>query len=110
MSLIELSAPKQTELFDTLKQRQFSGQLILTNEKGRQWTFYLSAGRIICATGGFHPVRRWQRNLVAVVPNSPKMPAQSSMWQSSLKKTSPQSLRVGWEYQLLCYWCIFVDF
>lgn len=104
MSLIELSAPKQTELFDTLKQRQFSGQLVLTDEKGRQWTFYLSVGRIIYATGGIHPVRRWQRNLRGVVPNAPNIPAQSSVWQGNLKKTSPQSLRVGWEYQLLCYW------
>jgi two-component system, chemotaxis family, response regulator PixG len=104
MSLIELSSPKQTELFDTLKQRQFSGQLILTSEKERQWTFYLSAGRIIYVSDGIHPVRRWQRNLTIVVPSPPNIPAQSSTWQSSLKKTSPQSLRVGWEYQLLCYW------
>jgi two-component system, chemotaxis family, response regulator PixG len=104
MSLIELSAPKQTELFDTLKQRQFSGQIRLTGEKKQQWTFYLSAGSIIYVTGGIHPVRRWQRNLTAVVPNSPNIPAQASTWQSSLTKTSPKSLRVGWEYQLLCYW------
>jgi two-component system, chemotaxis family, response regulator PixG len=104
MSLIELSASQQTELFDTLKQRQFSGQLRLTSEKGRQWTFYLSAGNVMYVTGGIHPVRRWQRNLMAVVPNSPTIPSQSSTWQNSLQKTSPQSLKLGWEYQLLCYW------
>jgi two-component system, chemotaxis family, response regulator PixG len=104
MSSIEFSAKKQTELFEILKQRQFSGQLRLSDTKQRQWTFYLSSGRIIYATGGIHPVRRWQRNLTLATDSLPEIPSQPEIWQASLEKTAPESLRIGWEYQLLCYW------
>jgi chemotaxis family two-component system response regulator PixG len=104
MSLINFSASKQTELFEILKQRQFSGQLLLRDLKERQWTFYLSSGRILYVTGGIHPARRWQRNLALVTLHPPKVPSEPSVWQSCLEKTAPESLQLSWEYQLLCFW------
>jgi chemotaxis family two-component system response regulator PixG len=104
MSSIEFSARKQTELFDLLKQRQFSGQLLLVDSKQRKWTFYLSAGRIIYVTGGINPIRRWQRNLALATSHIPEIPAHPSIWQRVLEKNAPESLRLGWEYQLLCFW------
>lgn len=104
MSSIEFSARKQTELFDLLKQRQFSGQLSLTDAIQRKWIFYLSGGRIIYVSGGIHPNRRWQRNLALSARQIPTIPAQPSVWQSVLEKIAPESLKMGWQYQLLCYW------
>ncbi|OKH19162.1 response regulator [Hydrococcus rivularis NIES-593] len=104
MSSIEFSARKQTELFDLLKQRQFSGQLLLADSKQRRWTFYLSAGRIIYVSGGIHPTRRWQRNLALAASHIPEIPTHPSIWQRVLEKNAPESLRFGWEYQLLCFW------
>lgn len=104
MSLIEFSARKQTELFSHLKQRQFNGQLLLTDSQKREWRFYLSQGDIFHISGGIHPVRRWQRNLALATSQPPQIPAQSSVWQNSLTATAPESLQLGWEYQLLCFW------
>jgi len=49
--------------FTTLKPERFSGKLLLKGSLGQEWIFYLFLGRILYATGGIHPVRRWRRNL-----------------------------------------------
>jgi two-component system, chemotaxis family, response regulator PixG len=104
MSLIEFSARKQTELFSHLKQRKFNGQLLLTDSQKREWSFYLSQGDIFHIAGGIHPVRRWQRNLALAISPPPNIPAQPSVWQNSSTIAASESLQLGWEYQLLCYW------
>lgn len=104
MSLIKFSARKQTELFSHLKQRKFNGQLLLTDSQKREWSFYLSQGGIFHITGGIHPVRRWKRNLALATSQPPQMPAQPSVWQNPSTATAPESLQLGWEYQLLCFW------
>jgi len=48
--------------FLLMKEEQFSGQLILKNSLGYNWVFHLFLGRILYASGGIHPVRRWRRN------------------------------------------------
>ena len=45
-----------------LKQERFSGQVLVKEQAGQEWNFYLFLGRILYATGGAHPVRRWRRN------------------------------------------------
>ncbi|MGH1396074.1 MAG: response regulator [Trichormus sp.] len=47
---------------------QYNGQLILTSPKGHQWTFYYRLGRIVWATGGTHPFRRWRRLMAQHCP------------------------------------------
>ena len=44
------------------KHEHFSGQILLTSSSKREWCLYLYLGRILYATGGGHPVRRWVRN------------------------------------------------
>lgn len=98
----EFVASKQAGLFQTLKQPRFTGQLILTSPKGHQWTFFLYLGRIMYATGGNHPVRRWRRNL-AFYLNQINWDPKS--WQKDLENIPDQELNTTcWEYQLLCLW------
>ncbi|NEO98301.1 MAG: response regulator [Symploca sp. SIO2E9] len=96
-----LTAQKQFQFLKTLKRLRFSGQLVLAGSTGQQWIVYFYLGEIIYATGGTHPVRRWQRNLIA---HSPQIPAQSSAWQSDLIGIDSGSLTISWEYRLLCLW------
>ena len=95
------TASKQIQFLATLKQIRFSGQLLLTESKGQQWSFYFYLGSIIYATGGIHPVRRWRRNLVACCP---QMPSQRTAWQQDLAALEATSPINCWEYQLLCLW------
>lgn len=97
----EFTAYKQAGFFDTLKQPRFSGQLELTSPNDRQWVFYLYLGRIVYATGGFHPVRRWRRNLSIYFPH---LPSHLNALQSDIDSIPVEELRICWEYQLLCLW------
>ncbi|BAT55913.1 Response regulator receiver domain protein CheY [Nostoc sp. NIES-3756] len=47
--------------FRTCTQLQYNGQLNINSPKGHQWTFYYRLGRMVWATGGTHPFRRWRR-------------------------------------------------
>jgi chemotaxis family two-component system response regulator PixG len=99
ISIREFTSTKQTGFFETLKQPRFSGQLILSGPKGEKWDFYLYLGRIMYATGGIHPVRRWRRNLAAYFSEL----ATESI-QLDLASLGPFNIQVCWEYQLLCLW------
>ena len=90
---------RQATLFQTLKQPQFSGELILKSTKSQEWTFYLYLGRIVYATGGIHPLRRWQRNLTAYAPHL-------VLKLDSLEEQLNNELvfQVCWEYDLLNFW------
>jgi two-component system, chemotaxis family, response regulator PixG len=98
----EFVASKQAGLFQTLKQPRFTGQLILAGPKGDQWTFYLYLGRIMYATGGTHPVRRWRRHL-AIYANQIAYDIKSL--RKDLENIPNRELSsTCWEYQLLCLW------
>ena len=96
----EFNALKQAGFFATLKQPRFSGELILKDPRGNLSIFYLYLGRIVYATGGVHPVRRWRRQLAAFFPH---FQALASL-QDDLASLSPEQLRHCWEYQILCLW------
>ncbi len=93
------SKPKYTSTavfdneFAALKQSQFTGQLLVKAQGDIEWVFYLYLGRLLYATGGTHPVQRWQRNVSTYCPQivrfSEEMPASTD---------SPA------EYQLLNLW------
>ncbi|OKH28831.1 response regulator [Chroogloeocystis siderophila] len=78
-----------------LKQERFSGKLILKDIQGQEWNIYLFLGRILYATGGNHPVKRWRRNLLTYCPqidvNALKFP----------ENTDNSSGEISWEYLLL---------
>jgi two-component system, chemotaxis family, response regulator PixG len=54
--------------FKTCTQLQFSGKLDIKTSKGHKWTFYYRLGRIVWATGGSHPFRRWRRHMTQHCP------------------------------------------
>ncbi|MBW4576306.1 MAG: response regulator [Aphanothece sp. CMT-3BRIN-NPC111] len=87
-----------------LKQVRFSGRLLLKGPLGQEWTFYCYMGRIVYATGGIHPVRRWQRNLAAHCFNAGlhKLDQLKSMTDTS--GLSADAVNTCWEYSLLCLW------
>jgi two-component system, chemotaxis family, response regulator PixG len=49
-------------------QNRFTGRLDVKVSTGDRWSLYLHLGRLVWATGGRHPVRRWQRHLVRHCP------------------------------------------
>ncbi|MBD2357191.1 response regulator [Tolypothrix sp. FACHB-123] len=54
--------------FKTCTQLQYNGQLNIKSSKGNHWTFYYRLGRIVWATGGIHPFRRWRRQMAQHCP------------------------------------------
>lgn len=100
-SLNLFTASKQIQFLKTLKQLQFSGQLVFTDAKEEQWTLYLYLGSLTYATGGTHPMRRWQRNLTAYCP---QIIANSSVLNFNPARFSAVTFTTDWQYQLLCLW------
>ncbi|MDR9404302.1 MAG: hypothetical protein RI580_12770, partial [Halothece sp. Uz-M2-17] len=47
-------------------QQQFTGRLSLKTPQGQQWQLYFGMGRLLWASGGEHPRRRWRRQLAHV--------------------------------------------
>lgn len=88
-----------------LKQEQFSGNLLVKNTSSERtpaqetWNFCLFLGRILYATGGSHPVRRWQRNLLVQCPQLDI----GQLKQLLVNVSNPATLSAvtSWEYQLL---------
>lgn len=91
----------QGGFFETLKQPRFSGQMLLIGPKENKWVFYLYLGRLVYATGGSHPVRRFRRN---IVEHMPQMPSHLSALQNDLNQLTTEDSKTCWEYQLLCLW------
>ena len=77
-----------TEELHNLSQRD-DGELILRNHTF-VWNLHLVRGQLLYATGGFHPVRRWDRAIKQHRPN----------WNWSVY-SSELSNDQFWEYQLL---------
>jgi chemotaxis family two-component system response regulator PixG len=97
----EFTALTQTGFFENLKQPRFSGQLLLTGPKQTRWVFYLYLGRLVYATGGNHPVRRWRRNLFAYLPH---IPSHMAAIQGDVDGLELDNRNNCWEYELLCFW------
>lgn len=55
--------------FKTCTQFQYNGRLTINNAKDLQWSFYYRLGRIVWATGGIHPFRRWRRHMAQYCPH-----------------------------------------
>ena len=98
----EFTAPKQLKLFKSLQEAQISGQLTFTDPiQGNEWHLYLHLGSLVYATGGIHPIRRWQRNLIA---NLPQIPFQLSNLQEELTEREADLNNNIWEYEQLSHW------
>lgn len=90
---------KQFNLFHTLKHPQFTGELVFGSPQREEWTFYLYLGRIVYATGGNHPVRRWLRNVKKIAPN-----LIDNLSVIETKLLLNEHFQKHWEYELLTYW------
>lgn len=96
-------ASKQSYLFNVLKKHQFSGELQLVHPGKEQWRFYLYMGRLICATGGNHSVRRWRRNLAAFLP---EVASDQVFLEQEIKSISSDKIKFCWEYELVRHWLL----
>ncbi|MBW4511040.1 MAG: response regulator [Scytonematopsis contorta HA4267-MV1] len=56
------------EEFQACIKLQYSGKLDVKTLKGNKWSFYYRLGRIVWATGGNHPFRRWRRLMALHCP------------------------------------------
>ena len=97
----QFTAAKQIELFESLKESRFSGQLVISDAQDRTWILYLYLGRIVYASGGIHPVRRWRRHVVAYCP---ERLSHVEEIQLALANIAQEESRISWEYQLLSVW------
>lgn len=95
----EFVGTRQSSLFQTLKQPQFTGELILGSSRGEEWIFHFYLGRITFATGGNHQVRRWIRSISKFAPvlTTDISSLDESIFTSKIE-------RDNWEYSLLGYW------
>lgn len=100
VSIENFAGSKQMTFFKLLKQPRFSGQLILTDQKGQDWTFYLYHGRITFATGGTHSFRSWKRNLLAYCP---QITSFATALKQAVKELSDRNLTC-WQLQVLSLW------
>ncbi|ELS05564.1 response regulator containing a CheY-like receiver domain and a GGDEF domain [Xenococcus sp. PCC 7305] len=94
-------ASQQIRLFQTLKENRFSGQLHFSSSNQLEWVFSLYLGRIIYATGGRHPVRRWRRHLVSSLPQI-ALKLQEEL--DYLSNNEFNKTNVSWDYDLICFW------
>ena len=101
VSIDNFVASKQIRLFQSLKENRFSGRLHFSSANQLEWVFFLYLGRIIYATGGRHPVRRWRRNLVSYLPQI-ALKLQEEL--DSLATTSLDQIDIAWDYNLICLW------
>ena len=95
------TASQQIEFFESLKESRFSGQLIVSDTQDRTWVIYLYLGRIVYASGGVHPIRRWRRHVAAYCP---KRLADTEELKLALANIAQEESRISWEYQLLSVW------
>ncbi|MBD2015648.1 response regulator [Microcoleus sp. FACHB-53] len=93
---------KKAQVIETFQKVQFSGQMIWVSPNNeKRWTLYFCQGRIMYATGGTHPVRRWARNIAAYCP---QIQVDFTELQHELLKLNLDSFISSWEYQLFGLW------
>lgn len=98
ISISSFAASQPMRYLNTLQRLQLSGQLLFTEPKRQQWIFHLHQGKLIYATGGIHPVRRFQRNLGV---HCPQIIANSSAIKRDLANIEVTNY---WDYHLLELW------
>lgn len=52
-------------------QQGFSGRLDISAASGLTWSIYMDEGKLVWATGGLHPRRRWRRQMRLVAGKTP---------------------------------------
>ncbi|MBD2295273.1 response regulator [Anabaena sphaerica FACHB-251] len=63
-----MESNKLIKEFNISTQFKYTGQLKVKNSQGKTWKIYYQIGKIVWATGGTHPYRRWLRNIAQHCP------------------------------------------
>ncbi|WP_373542369.1 response regulator [Chamaesiphon sp.] len=89
-----------------IKHQHFSGHVVLKSSSGQEWCLYVYLGRILYATGGSHPIRRWVRNsTLAGVDVSIAEDLQARIdGLTNISALTLAELNSCWEYYLLVNW------
>lgn len=89
-----------------IKHQHFSGRVLLKSSLGQEWSLYIYLGRILYATGGSHPIRRWVRNTTtAGVDVSAAKDLQVRIDAlTDISALTTTELQSCWEYYLLVNW------
>jgi two-component system, chemotaxis family, response regulator PixG len=89
-----------------IKHQHFSGRILLKSSLGQEWSLYIYLGRILYATGGSHPIRRWVRNTtIAGVDVSTAKDLQVRIDAlTNISALTTAELQSCWEYYLLVNW------
>jgi two-component system, chemotaxis family, response regulator PixG len=89
-----------------IKHQHFSGRVLLRSSLGHEWCLFIYLGRILYATGGSHPIRRWVRNsTIAAVDISTAEDLQSRIDAlTNISALTPAEINSCWEYYLLVNW------
>ncbi|ACK69442.1 response regulator receiver protein [Gloeothece citriformis PCC 7424] len=92
------NSKEQATLFKSLKYNQFSGMVIFRDCLGLKTIFHLFHGRLVFATGGHHPLRRWSRNLKLYCPSLVSDSEAIAKDELPLTHTAET---INWQYQVL---------
>jgi chemotaxis family two-component system response regulator PixG len=91
---------------DEVKRRLFSGRILVKSPRGQEWFLYCYLGRIVYATGGNHPIRRWVRVLsrfggeqIANLELSDRI-----RWLTDISALTPTEVQRCWEYYRIVNW------
>lgn len=89
-----------------IEQQLFSGHVLLKSPQGLEWHLYLYLGRILYATGGTHPIRRWVRNsTIAEVDSISAENLQTRIRSlTDISALTHAEMNSCWEYYLLINW------
>jgi two-component system, chemotaxis family, response regulator PixG len=89
-----------------IKHQHFSGHILLKSSLGQEWCLYIYLGRILYATGGSHPIRRWVRNsTIAGVDISSAEDLQVRIDAlTNISALMPVEVSSCWEYYSLVNW------
>jgi two-component system, chemotaxis family, response regulator PixG len=78
--------------FKSCTQIQYNGSLNIKSSKGIIWKFYYRLGRIVWASGGIHPFRRWRRQMAQYCPDFDV---------NKIQLGTESIAALHWDYQLL---------
>ena len=95
---MEITTPELFSQLASLKSTDFTGQVILVGSKQLRWVLHMFMGRLVYASGGKHPIRRWHRQLLQ---------HWDGLDTGELNRWIPQHSSAEqecWEYELMCGW------
>jgi two-component system, chemotaxis family, response regulator PixG len=89
-----------------IKEQLFSGCVLLKSSQGQEWYLHFYLGRILYATGGTHPTRRWVRNCrIAKVDSGTGEDLQTRIRSlTDISALTRAEMNSCWEYYLLVNW------